>query len=89
MSDIPRSKLDDAARRNTNSDSYKNRYFDGKQSAIDEYTGKKIYYTSKGYHTTQTTSNTDHVVPINVAKERYGGIVSNEALKMHLILIQI
>ena len=81
MSDIPRSKLDDAARRNTNSDSYKNRYFDGKQSAIDEYTGKRIYYTSKGHHTTQTTSNTDHVVPINVAKERYGGIVSNEALK--------
>lgn len=81
MADIKRQDIDDFGKRNSNKDSYKNRYFDGKRSAIDEYTGERVFYSSKGHYTTKTTSNIDHVIPIDQLTKRYGKDVSKAELK--------
>lgn len=88
--DLKRQDIDDFARRNTNEDSYKNRVFNGRRTTLDEYTGKKLYYSSKGqtatvnqtrHFTTKTTANVDHVIPIDQIKDKYKGKVSKEQLK--------
>lgn len=81
MADIKRQDIDDFGKRNSNKDSYKNRYFDGKRSAIDEYTGERVFYSSKGHYTTKTTANIDHVIPIDQLTKRYGKDVSRAELK--------
>lgn len=81
MADIKRQDIDDFGKRNSNKDSYKNRYFDGKRSAIDEYTGERVFYSSKGHYTTKTTANIDHVIPIDQLTKRYGKDVSKAELK--------
>lgn len=81
MADIKRRDIDDFGKRNSNKDSYKNRYFDGKRSAIDEYTGERVFYSSKGHYTTKTTANIDHVIPIDQLTKRYGKDVSKAELK--------
>lgn len=81
MADIKRQDIDDFGKRNSNKDSYKNRYFDGKRSAIDEYTGGRVFYSSKGHYTTKTTANIDHVIPIDQLTKRYGKDVSKAELK--------
>lgn len=48
---------------------YRDRIFDGKKSAIDEYTGKRIFVTKS--HPMEKKANVDHVTPIAVIKERY------------------
>lgn len=78
---ITRSMIDDIYRRNNSSDSYKNRHFSDKKIAIDEYTGKRIHYTSQSYFTTKTTANVDHIVPLDELKQRYGGQISNSELR--------
>ena len=86
---ISRTQIDNPYRRNTAPTSYKNRKFDGYRIATDEYTGKKVFYSSKGvggggndrHFTTKTTANIDHVTPIDVLRERYGGQISSSALK--------
>ena len=79
MADIKRQDIDDFGKRNSNKDSYKNRYFDGKRSAIDEYTGERVFYSSKGHY--KTTANIDHVIPIDQLTKRYGKDVSKAELK--------
>ncbi|MBP3887728.1 MAG: hypothetical protein J6F30_08790, partial [Cellulosilyticum sp.] len=87
--DFTRQDIDDYARRNTKKDSYKNRVFDGKRTTFDEYTGEKLYYSSKGqasigsqrHFTTKTTANVDHVVPLDQIKNKYSGKVSKAQLK--------
>lgn len=88
---ISRSQIDDPYKRNISKDSYKNRRFDGKRTAVDEYTGEKIYYSSRGkdsttdkprHYTTKRTENTDHVTPIDILIERYGKILSPEDIKL-------
>lgn len=81
MADIKRQDIDDFGKRNSNKDSYKNRYFDGKRSAIDEYTGERVFYSSNGHYTTKTTANIDHVIPIDQLTKRYGKDVSKAELK--------
>ena len=81
MADIKRQDIDDFGKRNSNKDSYKNRYFDGKRSAIDEYTGERVFYSSKGHYTTKTTANIDHVIPIDQLTKRYRKDVSSAELK--------
>ena len=82
-----RSQLDNPYRRNTAPNSFKNRQFNGYRVATDQYTGKKIYYSrvgadsSKGaprHFTTQTTSNVDHIQPIDVFNKRYSSQLSAE-----------
>lgn len=48
---------------------YRDRVFSGKKSAIDEYTGQKIFATQS--HPMEKKANVDHVTPIAVIKERY------------------
>lgn len=79
--DVKRQHVDDFARRNTNQNSYKNRYFEGKRISVDEYTGENIYYSSNNYFTTKTTSNIDHIVPIDQLIKRYGQDIDKSALK--------
>lgn len=81
MDNITRKDIDDYAKRNSNIDSYKNRYFNGKRSAVDEYTGEKIYYSSKGHYTTSKTANVDHVVPLDQLIKEYGDKISKKDLK--------
>ena len=81
MGNITRQDVDDIGRRNNNKDSYKNRYFNGQRSAIDEYTGQTLYYSAKGHFTTKTTANIDHVVPLDQLIKRYGKDVSKTELK--------
>jgi len=83
-----RNNIDDPYRRNRARDSYKNVHFDGKRSSVDEYTGKKIYYSKNAaysiagrHYTTKTTSNVDHVVPRKVLVERYGDNLTIEQYK--------
>lgn len=78
---ITRKDVDDFARRNTSDDSYKNRLFNGKRTAVDEYTGKKIFYSSKGHFSTKTTANIDHVIPIDQMIKRYQGKLSAKEIK--------
>jgi hypothetical protein len=86
---ITRKDIDDPWKRcsSKNSNSYKNRKFNGNRTAVDEYTGKTVYYSKNGknadsssgrHYTTQTTSNIDHVVPIDVLKQRYGDNLTAE-----------
>lgn len=77
---IERSDIDNYGARNSNKDSYKNRTFDGKRTTKDEYTGKNVYYSSNGHYTTKTTSNVDHVVPIDKLIKRYENELSKEDL---------
>ncbi len=81
MGKLTRKDVDDFGRRNNNKDSYKNRYFNGQRSAVDEYTGQTLYYSSKGRFTTKTTANIDHVVPLDQLIKRYGKDVSKAELK--------
>lgn len=81
MGKLTRQDVDDFGRRNNNKDSYKNRYFNGQRSAVDEYTGQTLYYSSKGHFTTKTTANIDHVVPLDQLIKRYGKDVSKAELK--------
>lgn len=81
MGNLTRQDVDDFGRRNNNKDSYKNRYFNGQRSAVDEYTGQTLYYSSKGHFTTKTTANIDHVVPLDQLIKRYGKDVSKAELK--------
>lgn len=71
--EILRNQIDDLGRRNYRKNSYKNRYFKGKRTQIDEYTGEKIYYSSKNKYKTDKTSNIDHVKPIDGLIKRYNG----------------
>lgn len=82
-----RSQLDNPYRRNTAPNSFKNRQFNGYRVATDQYTGKKIYYSRVGadsakgaprHFTTQTTSNVDHIQPIDVFNKRYSSQLSAE-----------
>lgn len=81
MGNITRQDVDDFGRRNSNKDSYKNRYFNGQRSAVDEYTGEKIYYSSKGHYRTSKTANVDHVVPLDKLIKEYGDKISKKDLK--------
>lgn len=81
MADIKRQDIDDFGKRNSNKDSYKNRYFDGKRSAIDEYTGERVFYSSKGHYTTKKTANVDHIVPLDQLIKQYGNEISKSDLK--------
>lgn len=85
-----RAQIDSPYQRNIGRNSYKNRYFDGKRSVKDEYTGKPIYYSDRGqsagkdagrHYTTATTANTDHIQPVDVLIQRYGGEISAEDLR--------
>ena len=78
---IERKDVDDFARRNTQNDSYKNRLFNGKRTTIDEYTGKKLFYTSKNHYKTTTTVNIDHVVPIDQLIKEYGNNLTAKEIK--------
>jgi len=87
---IQRKDIDDYGRRNSNNDSYKNRSFIGKRTTMDEYTGEKLYYSSKGitakseqsrHFTTKKTANVDHIVPIDQMISKYGKDISKEQLK--------
>lgn len=78
---IKRKDVDDFARRNTKDDSYKNRLFDGKRTTTDEYTGKKLYYSSKGHFSTKTTANIDHIVPIDQMIKEYSTHLSPAEIK--------
>ena len=87
---ITRQEIDDFRRRNSKKDSYKNRIFNYKRSTNDEYTGEKLYYSSKGktatveqprHYSTEKTANVDHVVPIDQMIDKYGGVVSKEQLR--------
>ncbi len=85
-----RSQIDDTYRRNNAPNSYKNRQFNGYRVATDQYTGKKVYYSWKGansakgaprHFTTQTTSNVDHIQPIDVVNKHYASRMSAEDMK--------
>ena len=85
-----RSQIDDPYRRNNAPNSYKNRQFNGYRVATDQYTGEKVFYSCTGadsakgaprHFTTQTTSNVDHIQPIDVINKRYAGRMSAEDLK--------
>lgn len=87
---VTRAQVDNPYQRNIGADSYKNRQFDGGRVAVDQYTGKNVYYSERGiqktrndprHYTTKTTSNIDHVTPIDVLIERYGDSVPTEDLK--------
>lgn len=91
--ELDRKDLDDISRRNNKRDSYKNRYFDGKRSATDEYSGDKIYYSYKGkdnihgdrHYTTEKTANVDHIKPIDKLKEQYAkDVASGKITKQQL-----
>ncbi|MFC3906845.1 hypothetical protein [Clostridium disporicum] len=71
--EILRNQIDDLGRRNYRKNSYKNRYFKGKRTQVDEYTGEKIYYSSRNKYKTEKTSNIDHVKPIDGLIKRYDG----------------
>lgn len=81
-----RTQLDNPYQRNTAPDSFKNRQFNGYRVATDQYTGKKIFYSSSGvkgksdsrHYTTQTTSNVDHIMPIDVFNKKYANQLSAE-----------
>ena len=76
-----RKEIDNIGVRYGNVDSYKNRSFGNKRTMIDEYTGKKIYYSSDNHFTTQRTSNIDHIVPLDKLAKRYSGEISQEQLR--------
>lgn len=87
---IQRKDIDDYGKRNSRKNSYKNRSFAGKRTTIDEYTGEKLYYSSKGitatfeqnrHFSTRKTANVDHIVPIDQMISKYGVDISNEQLK--------
>lgn len=93
MSDakIERSQVDNPYQRNLSPDSFKNRSFDGGRITTDAYTGKQVYYSANGvshsgkdarHYTTKTTSNVDHITPIDVLIERYGDKIPVEDLKI-------
>ncbi len=77
--ELKRSDLDNPYMRNLSKDSYKNRHFDGRRTAIDEYSGEKVYYSEKGknntsgirHYKTDKTANVDHIQPIAKIKKRY------------------
>ena len=79
--DILRKQVDDLGRRNYRKDSYKNRYFKGKRIQIDEYTGEKIYYSSKNKYRTNKTCNIDHIKPIDGLIKRYNGKLTVKEIK--------
>ena len=90
-SKIERSQVDNPYQRNLSPDSFKNRSFDGGRITTDAYTGKQVYYSANGvsrsgndarHYTTKTTSNVDHVTPIDVLIERYGDKIPVEDLKI-------
>ena len=93
-SEIERKDLDDTGKRNNNKNSYKNRYFEGKRVATDEYSGETIYYSYKGknnttsqrHYTTQKTANVDHIKPIDKVRAKYkkdidSGKITKEQLR--------
>lgn len=84
---LTRQDIDDVYKRNNANNSYKNRAFEGKRTAIDEYTGEKIYYSDKSvngvkrHFKTTSTSNIDHVTPVDRLIERYGNDLKAEQIK--------
>ena len=77
--ELKRTDLDNPYKRNLSKDSYKNRYFDGKRTAKDEYSGEKVYYSERGkentsgirHYKTDKTTNVDHIQPIAKIKKHY------------------
>lgn len=76
---LKRTDLDNPYKRNLSKDSYKNRHFDGKRTAKDEYSGETVYYSSKGenntsgmrHFKTDKTANVDHIKPIAKINKQY------------------
>lgn len=69
---------------------YKQRQFKGKRSAEDGYTGKRIFTSARGegvgrtkprFHSTSTTANVDHVVPLKQLIKRYEKLVPEEDIE--------
>lgn len=85
---IKRTDLDNPYKRNLSKDSYKNRHFDGKRTAKDEYSGDKVYYSSVGqdntsgirHYKTDKTANVDHIQPIAKIKKKYESDIESGAL---------
>ena len=69
--------IDDQYKRIGGNNSYKAQRFEGKKSMKDDYTGKTIYYDRKK-HTYQSSADVDHVVPLNVVKERYSDLTEEQ-----------
>lgn len=69
--------IDDQYKRIGGKNSYKAQRFQGKKSMKDDYTGKTIYSDRKK-HTYQTAADVDHVVPLNVIKERYSDLTEEQ-----------
>jgi len=82
-----RQDIDDVYKRNNASNSYKNRAFEGKRTARDEYTGERIYYSDKSrkgvkrHYKTSSTSNIDHVTPVDKLIERYSTDLTKAQIK--------
>ena len=70
---------------------FKIKHFGGKRSAIDEYTGNRVFFAARGvgaqkgssrHFTTGTTANQDHIIPIDVIIKRYGNRLTPEQMRM-------
>lgn len=84
--ELTRRDIDNLSRRAD----YKQRQFKGKRSATDSYTGKRIFTSAHGegvgresprFHPADTTTNVDHIVPIDRLIKRYGKWIPAKELR--------
>ena len=61
---------------------YKQEVFGGKKSTTDDYTGGRVFAGNRKdalrKHPSATTSDTDHITPIDVVKGRYGDLTEEQ-----------
>lgn len=86
--ELKRTDLDNPYKRNQSNNSYKNRHFNGKRTAKDEYSGDTLYFSSKGknntsgdrHFKTEKTANVDHIQPIAKIKKKFDSDVKSGKL---------
>lgn len=85
---VTRKQVDNPYFRNIKKGGPKDLAFKNKQSAVDGYTQEKIYKSSTGVnnsetrvHSTQKTSNVDHVIPVEKIIKRWQGKLTAEQMR--------